>query len=129
MYTTQVWKSAEPHCEYEEVQTILISSRLRRISPYSVCLLCLGGNEKLPFQETPSLVYCLYLDVYTHIFFKVRLRGKKTNSSETSHNGLTCQKQIHSPKYRMSQQPIVAKRLQPIFDTLCIINKWRCAYK
>ena len=30
----------------------------------------LGGNEKLPFQETPSLVYCLYLDIYSHIFLK-----------------------------------------------------------
>ena len=56
--------------EYKEVQTVLISSILRRISPYNVCLLCLGGNEKSPFQETPSLVYCLYLDIYSHIFLK-----------------------------------------------------------
>lgn len=35
---------------------------------YVLILFCLGSNEKLPCQETPFLVYCFYLNLYTHTF-------------------------------------------------------------
>lgn len=46
---------------YEEVQTTFISTRIP--SPVLIWF-SLGSNEKLSFQETPSLVYYLYSKTY-----------------------------------------------------------------